>query len=474
MSKMMTRISTTEQLHAAIHELQAANPECRLVFRGQRHDFEPIPSAQRQINDPNFRRAQAIFHSTWDQASSYLLPDATVSGDPFQRLLASMALLQHYGFRSWFVDVTSDPEIAAWFAVHQYISDTILVHPNQLHQGPGESPYLTDHALAVVPVARYERGADGDGFLFVFKVPSPLPNGFSLTEVFSTSALRVHRQKAGELVAPLDGLPLQSLLLATLVIDKSIVLPEQLNTRWLFPPPAEDEVYQKLLRVPFIISEDKLKEEPLLATPGLIQVPLYIYDEHPDFNALSHIRSVTGYYAPGDIGGADRTVVVLPISRAPTIRYTTLPEPPNEFLPKEAVNVMLRSRESALKPVDLSVWKSRRLLLLYPVHQMLVTFLYRDSVYPLFRGLFVDIKSEHSIHIAPLVETLDHLISGDFNTEDDPLFREDFYFLTEKLEAGEATLKQKGSALHYEWVGWEDRQHEDPLTEFRRLLAEEL
>jgi hypothetical protein len=469
----MTRISSIGGLHSWVNKIQSRSPDCRLVFRGQCHNIPPLPSAQRHIADPAFRRAQAIMHSSWDYASAYLLPGNVVSNDPFQRLLGSMALLQHYGFRSWFVDITSDAEIAAWFATHQYVSNEILVSRKHNHGDAQPLAHLTDRAVAVVSTAHYHSTAE-DGYLLVFRIPHSHLNAFALSEIVSPSALRVHRQKGGALISPLDGQPLTSLLVDTLVIDKSIVLSKHLSTRWLFPPPLDDEVYKKLLRVPYVVGQEDLHENPLLGWPALIKVPLYIYDDHPDVETLANIRMVIGIHGPTDFSEPNRRIVRLPLSRLPTVRYTTLPEPPNEFLPRNGVNVGLRVRESVTKPVNLSVWKSRHLLLLYPIHQMLMTFMYRDDVYPLFRGLLVDIIGEHNVHLNPIDETMDHVVKGEFIAGEEGRFREDFYFLTEKLETGEATLKPKGPEYHYEWEGWDERQHEDPLRDFRTLYSEKL
>lgn len=381
-----------------------------------------------------------------------------------------MALLQHYGFRSWFVDITSDPEIAAWFATHKYISGRILVAQGHIHSDPDPSAHLTDRSAAVVSTARYER-CDTDGFLFVFQASNDRGSAYSLSETLSPSALRVHRQKGGALIPPLDGLPVSSLLLATFIIDGSIVLPERLNAHWLFPPPSADEVYKKLLRVPYVVNESSLDEEPLLGWPGLIDLPLYIYDVNPEVDSLRHIRVLVGYHGPNLVGDPNRTVVVLPLSSHPKISYATSWELPNESLPTGATNINLRRREFLTKPLNFSVWKARSMFLLYPVQQMLVTFMYRDAVYPLFRGLLVDIAGEHDVRITAVAETMDHLVTGDFNPGDETRFLEDFYFLTERLETGDASLIQKGPDLHYEWKGWEGRHHEDPLAEFRTLYS---
>jgi hypothetical protein len=45
---------------------------------------------------------------------------------------------------------------------------------------------------------------------------------------------------------------------------------------------------------------------------------------------------------------------------------------------------------------------------------------------------------------------MDNLVLADFMPGEKAGFIEDFYYLTERLEMGDATLKQKGPELHYE------------------------
>ena len=129
MNEMVEVISSVEDLHSVIREIQGNQPQIRLAFRGQHRDLLPLPSAQRQISDLNYQAVHEIVHSAWLDASASLFSTCARSNHPLDRITASMAILQHYGFRSWFVDVTADPSIAAWFAVHSYEAEKIFVQP---------------------------------------------------------------------------------------------------------------------------------------------------------------------------------------------------------------------------------------------------------------------------------------------------------------------------------------------------------
>ncbi|MCF7982491.1 MAG: FRG domain-containing protein [Pseudomonadales bacterium] len=467
------KIKSIEQLRQCISDIQAKYPEHRLFFRGQTKGIDPIPSAQRNIDDLNSRKSNAIFQSTWDHASSYLLNIASNRGGRFSRLLASMGLLQHYGFRSWFIDITANPDIAVWFAIHRYVAEKATVMPRPIHKGSDPSSYLADKAIAVVNTDRYERLAAADGFLFVFKIHSSDPNAFLLNEVVSSVALRAHRQEACELIPSFYGKPLISLVAARFTIDRSIVLPSYLDTRWLFPPPSEDEIYKHLLRIPFVVSADESEESPLFAYPAILDVPLYKYDVDPDASSIDQVRVLIGVYGPPSSIRHQQTTVVLPVSRFPRTTYSTHIDPPKELLPATGVNVNLRMRQSITRPVDLRVWRSNVLLLLYPVHQMLPTLLFRDNTYPLFRGLLIEILANGKVEISAIAETLDHVVFAEVIPKDKAWFLEDFYFLTEKLQTGEAQLIQKGPLVHYEWVGWDSRNYEDPLAGMRVLMQKQ-
>ncbi|RWX58947.1 FRG domain-containing protein, partial [Mesorhizobium sp. M4B.F.Ca.ET.089.01.1.1] len=78
---------------------------------------------------------------------------------PVARSLDFMqALLQHYGWRSFYVDCSASAAVSAWFASHVYSDKRSL----ELCEDCGERPVMLSKRMA-----RYDY-ADGDGHLYAF------------------------------------------------------------------------------------------------------------------------------------------------------------------------------------------------------------------------------------------------------------------------------------------------------------------
>jgi len=100
------------------------------------------------------------------------------------------ALLQHYGWRSSFIDATHNPKIAGWFASHQYKDKKIL-------------PIVEDcHELGLIAARKkawYEKSIKSNGWIYIFSEEKALENQveiFDLMEFgFSDFVQRYHRQE---------------------------------------------------------------------------------------------------------------------------------------------------------------------------------------------------------------------------------------------------------------------------------------
>ena len=72
------KVSTIAELAILAKQLKIEYPSHRLVFRGQRHDYSPTPSAERKKGD----LTQAIMLSAWNHLSSYVLQERYPSATP--------------------------------------------------------------------------------------------------------------------------------------------------------------------------------------------------------------------------------------------------------------------------------------------------------------------------------------------------------------------------------------------------------
>ena len=122
-------IATLNDLDAWVSSVTAEHPGKRLVLRGQTHDYAPSPSAARPAAGEEEELARHYASVVWEAAARAVLPEEPPwLLDPSPEALAvGMAVLQHYGFRSWFVDVTDDPSVALWFARWRYTDKSPVV-----------------------------------------------------------------------------------------------------------------------------------------------------------------------------------------------------------------------------------------------------------------------------------------------------------------------------------------------------------
>ena len=192
------------------HVLSTIGPPARgtqRVFRGQtreylREDGRPLlgPSASRsafrETLDPGWTYVSTIL------AAALSLPQGLGSNDTFVWV---PALLQHYGFGSRYVDVSADPVVALWFALHKrhehVLERNILLDKSMALPEHSTvawySPLSTDHISEALPV------------LYVFDAKrwnpdSLLPNQGDLVDLFSRecplslsgTATRLRAQKA--------------------------------------------------------------------------------------------------------------------------------------------------------------------------------------------------------------------------------------------------------------------------------------
>ena len=463
-------ISSVEELSRAVGEIQERHPDLELWFRGQRHDRPLVPSAARFVDDPWIRAALAIFEAAWSVAANHMIPVLTKETERSLPLLAAMAVLQHYGFKSWFVDVTADAIIGAWFAVHNFQEQQAIVKPTALLSDHLPSPYLSDYALARVSTVSYVRSQEGNGFLYVIGAKKGQGNPIHLERLVTNSALRIYRQRGGALFEPFNGDSVSSMVIDTLVITPDIDLPGYLDSRWLFPPPFSDQAYRHLFRLPWAAKAGVLnREAPPIANP-MIDVPLYLYDPLPEPDSINLIRVLIGADYPSFWHEQERTGVRLPLTPDADTGPLTGPPPRIGSESMERTDVVLAYRKSRDRLPNLSVWGTNRLVIFYPITYMIPTLLYRRDLYPIFRGLKVDIDGD-DVAIVGILEDLDGVKAGTFSIGEDEQFREHFYFLTDQIERGRARLRHVDGELHFEWDGWFERRLTDPLRVARETIS---
>ena len=326
-----------------------------------------------------------------------------------------MAILQHYGFRSWFVDVTADPWMALWFARWRYVDRTDVFIGRHNESEPGPAPL--QHAVSSIRLAHHE-SADIPGVVWVFAVPCNSAQIMRLTDFMPANATRVHRQLGAGLLED-DAGGYSSVLVARISVDlppgESAHTPDgrNLNTEYLFPGPLEDNVYASLLRMPRIVPRERVREYVSIAQ-DILDLPVYMNPESEQFWWLANSqRIIIGVYSEclhEDPSGVPVSVITLPITPpgGPRSRLTAA-----NYIESFGHNSLSNETERAdhdgfdwlpiTEEVFTANWPSGPLLLQIPLYRDLQTLLTRDNPYPLLRGYLVNCDGS-IIYVRELLE----------------------------------------------------------------------
>lgn len=281
--------------------LREQNPGRVLMFRGQTHNYLPTPSAAREPATPEERLRRRYAAVTWEAAAAAVMP-GYLPHQPIgtaKRIALGMAVLQHYGFRSWFIDITPDPMIAAWFSRWRYKDHFSFIGIGD-HNDEGPGSAATHHAMSQIRLARYERYED-EGVIDVFAVHPGSQLVLNLEQDMPPEALRVHRQRGAGLLPDEDGTFGSSHIARISASMNPDELQDQggaaLSQSWLFPDTNDDRVYAALMRAPRPIPEEDIQHHASMAQ-DLLDLPVYMSEQDPAFwSWLEGVDAVAGMYA---------------------------------------------------------------------------------------------------------------------------------------------------------------------------------
>ncbi|MFE5908728.1 hypothetical protein ACFQ6B_06525 [Streptomyces wedmorensis] len=232
----------------------------QVFFRGQVHGYEPRSSEERPPADDDDRIRRDHLRHAWEVTAITTLAGC---GHGSLSEAAVMGVLQHYGFRSWFIDITDDKMVGLWFARHKFtVSSGVAprppvgvdeASPEQGYAHVDLSELLTFDMVRHEPVKVDDDGKFEPGFVFVFAVDSDSPHLLDLKSNVPEMALRVHRQSGSGLLP--DNGSYAPFLVARIAV--AFPAPAELysgstllSTVELFPGPDEDKFYKLLLRTP--------------------------------------------------------------------------------------------------------------------------------------------------------------------------------------------------------------------------------
>lgn len=179
---------SAEQLRPIHDALVATFPDHVILYRGQTILYPTLQSGRRR---PGVK-VNADVEQGWSVVAGKIIAEG---GEAQNALHLRKAVLQHYGFVTDYLDLTSDIHIAAWFATNESDSRTTF-------WGGGPPRRFSQ--------TRYTRRVEGTGYVVVVAVPRAEIEKESPT-VFDISRLqhlvRPQRQRAWLMLARPPLLP---------------------------------------------------------------------------------------------------------------------------------------------------------------------------------------------------------------------------------------------------------------------------
>ncbi|WP_230941858.1 FRG domain-containing protein [Burkholderia stagnalis] len=159
------------------------------------------------------------------------------------------AILQHYGWRSFYIDLTKSLAVACWFASHQYSEERTI----DMCENHEEDPVWLVHTQA-----SYSEVESGKGHLYVIDIAALKARGVGLHDLDEISVeggpLRFHAQHAC-LAGVVRHLPPDSVV-AHLTVENGVLLQRCSDaglskTDDLFPSAKTDFLLRALLDIPW-------------------------------------------------------------------------------------------------------------------------------------------------------------------------------------------------------------------------------
>ena len=160
----------------------------------------------------------------------------------------TQALLQHYGWRSFYVDCSSDPTVGAWFASHKYTEKTVV----ETSEDYKERPVWLRKRMA------HYSFEEGEGHLYLIDKEAASKVGVVDLAALSIEGTRCRTEaQRAWLIGPLRKASLPAdCFRAHVIADRALfrdyaAQQGRTETETLFPPPSEDPILHALLGLPW-------------------------------------------------------------------------------------------------------------------------------------------------------------------------------------------------------------------------------
>jgi hypothetical protein len=236
-------IKSEQELIEEIKEISKNIPaDSLLLFRGQTNLYDKIRSGKAR---PNFKIVPEV-ELGWNTIVNRI-------NEKHSNSELNFAILQHYGFPTYYIDLTSDPLVASFFATHKYekLQPTMWI---------GSSMRFQDETI-------YTPLNDGTGYIFILEIPNYkdlIVNNELFDIVNENIFLRPKEQSAYLMLDHPPKLPNPNDYVIQPLLSDRNTFKSSFSTERLFPGPKSDKGYEELLNVPYV------------------QIPSYFLEEHQE------------------------------------------------------------------------------------------------------------------------------------------------------------------------------------------------
>ena len=231
-----------------------------VLFRGQTREYvraDGGPDIRTSFNRHGCIPSRML---KWWHYSRAILATYVKSFDGLTDLATDQAILQHYGWRSFFLDATTDPSVASWFAGNSY-------------QSPPSGEMIEDcfeDPLFVVRQKAWYEPADDRGCVYVLSRKTLRARDLQTVDLVEiTTASGRHRclAQSAFMVGPLNAPLSDDCIVARTFAPSSVfrayaAQAPELTCEALFPGPAVDPVMAALMSIPWVkrdlTGDDKL------------------------------------------------------------------------------------------------------------------------------------------------------------------------------------------------------------------------
>jgi len=283
-------LKSIDELNDQIRQLPPAAKGYKRLYRGQNNDYG-------RIMIPSLYRGEDIYNVkdySWKLAGQRIIKEEIhQTGMSHVAVLNDAStnfpldgLVQHYGLRSGGLDLTSDINVALWFA--QF---------NRKEEHADAECLLDNNKTGTFRFRKawYDFAGEGYSYIYVFDCPEWAPgtmpkNGdcVDLNQWFGKYTARPVKQKAWYVYADNTDIPrgdLRSFVKTAFRVPNELRKEYANKTSFYFPLPADDKIYHRLLSSYFMRNDDHIFER-------ILDIPQY-YDTRDELISNNDVYTET-------------------------------------------------------------------------------------------------------------------------------------------------------------------------------------